>query len=218
MSTGLPSGTEFEPPKQNDRFELKTRSGRFLPHWTLNDSAYAVTFRLADSLPKSVRDDWIVERKDLATFAEKQKRPTSHYERDRLAFLSSPRVEAALDAGYGERWLQDERIAGLVVSALRRFDGERYSLLAWCVMPTHVHAVVRPSAGYDLPSIVHSWKSFTASRANRILRHTGVFWQREYYDHLIRYEQDLNHAVEYVLGNPVKAGLRNWKWVGMGTD
>ena len=84
-------------------------------------------------------------------------------------------------------------------------------------MPNHVHAVVQPLPGYEVPGIVHSWKSFTAKEANRLLGRTGQFWQPEPYDHLIRNENDFKRQVEYVLNNPVRAGLRNWKWVGRGT-
>jgi len=114
--------------------------------------------------------------------------------------------------------MRDDRIAQLVDGALRRFDRERYCLLAWCVMPNHVHAVIQPFDGHDLPSIVHSWKSFTPSRANRILNRSGEFWQREYYDHLIRDEQDLLHSIDYVLRNPDVAELVRWKWVGVGLN
>jgi REP element-mobilizing transposase RayT len=76
---------------------------------------------------------------------------------------------------------------------------------------------MQPTPGYDLPKIVHSWKSFTAKEANRLIGRTGQFWQPEPYDHLIRDEVDLQRQVEYVLSNPVRAGLKNWKWVGRGT-
>jgi REP element-mobilizing transposase RayT len=68
----------------------------------------------------------------------------------------------------------------------------------------------------ELPEILHSWKSFTAKEANKLLRRSGDFWQAEYNDHLIRDEADLRHPVRYVLDNPIKAGLKNWKWVGVG--
>ena len=64
---------------------------------------------------------------------------------------------------------------------------------------------------------MHSWKSFTANEANKRIRRTGEFWQPEYYDHLIRDDTDLRRQVEYVLNNPTRAGLSDWKWVGCGT-
>ena len=105
-------------------------------------------------------------------------------------------------------------VAEVVANALRHFDGKRYRLLAWCVMPNHVHAVLQPMGDHDLPAILHSWKSFTAHAINKLLGRSGPVWQSEYYDHLVRDQQDLIHHVAYVRENPVVAGLRGWKWVG----
>jgi REP element-mobilizing transposase RayT len=80
-------------------------------------------------------------------------------------------------------------------------------------MPNHVHVVLRVLPGNKLADVVHSWKSFTAKQANELLGRRGSFWQREYYDHLIRDEQELERAMRYVSENPAKAGLRDWKWV-----
>jgi REP element-mobilizing transposase RayT len=84
---------------------------------------------------------------------------------------------------------------------------------AWCVMPNHVHVLARLFPGVSLASVLHSWKSFTAKRANTMLHRGGAFWQREYYDHLIRDESEFEYAVQYVFDNPAKAGLSNWPWV-----
>jgi putative DNA methylase len=80
-------------------------------------------------------------------------------------------------------------------------------------MPNHVHAVVQPLATHALAAIVHSWKSFTAKEANHILGASGTFWQREYYDRVIRGEEHLRRVIDYVANNPVKSGLANWQWV-----
>ena len=78
-------------------------------------------------------------------------------------------------------------------------------------MPNHVHAVVEPLAGFDLPAIMHFWKSYSAHVINDILGRKGTVWQDEYYDHLIRDEGDLRHSIDYAWGNPEKAGLVEWK-------
>lgn len=93
------------------------------------------------------------------------------------------------------------------------FDDKRYRVYAWCIMPIHVHAVAQVFPAYRLPEILHSWKSFTAKAANRILATTGSFWQKEYYDPLIRNESQFQRAVKYVMENPEKANLQNWPWV-----
>ena len=114
--------------------------------------------------------------------------------------------------------MKRDNIARIVPEALLHFDGQRYWLHAWSVMPNHVHVVMEPIADHKLSDILHSWKSFTAKAANKILRRKGEFWQPESYDHLIRDQEDFNHAVAYVLSNPIKAGLYDWKWVGRGRD
>jgi REP element-mobilizing transposase RayT len=80
-------------------------------------------------------------------------------------------------------------------------------------MPNHVHVIFRLFPGQELAGVIRSWKLFTARKANRILGRSGVFWQREYYDRLIREDGELDRAIEYVLSNPERAGLKNWKWV-----
>jgi REP element-mobilizing transposase RayT len=103
--------------------------------------------------------------------------------------------------------------AEVVAGALRHFDGVRYKLYAWCVMPNHVHVVFLPFEGFSLSDIVHSWKSFSAQRINSSWGRRGTLWQREYYDHLIRNGEQFSRAVRYVAENPERARLKEWKWV-----
>jgi REP element-mobilizing transposase RayT len=128
----------------------------------------------------------------------------------------SRRIAQYEDAGHGACWLRDERIAALVEQALLHFDGKRYQLLAWCIMPNHVHALVETCEGWPLASVLHSWKSYTAHLANQALQQTGEFWFREYHDRFIRDEAHFNNALSYIEGNPVVAGLAgskdDWRW------
>ena len=165
----------------------------YLPHFDLPDLLQSITFRLADSLPQTVLDEMACE---LAAHP-KAKRQT---ERER-------RIAAYLDDGHGACWLKEPRLAALVENALLHFDGQRYRLLAWCVMPNHVHALVETKDRFPLSGVVHSWKSFTANEANKILGCTGDFWQREYHDRFIRDDDHYRNAVGYIENNPVKAGL-----------
>jgi REP element-mobilizing transposase RayT len=135
----------------------------------------------------------------------------------RLFDLYSERIEAYLDAGRGDCWLKDPRIGELIAGALRFFDGQRYELGPWVVMPNHVHAIVRPLGTHLLDEVVKSWKGFTAREANKLLgRAGGPFWAREYYDHLIRDDAERARLADYIHDNPVKAGLcarwEDWPW------
>jgi len=206
-----------------------------------------VTFRLAGTLPQSVLAAWAAEQEKAKERIRLRGDELTADEEAPIQRLFSDAVEAYLDAGEGDCWLRDARIAGLVADALKHFDGSRYQLHAWCVMPNHVHAVftvphavappsrrlegVAPASSRPeqdgrqdggatpLAVILHSWKSFTANQSNRTLGRTGEFWQREYYDHLIRDEADFRRCVRYTVDNPVKAGLcrsrKAWQWTGV---
>ncbi|MFM8810085.1 MAG: transposase, partial [Chthoniobacterales bacterium] len=204
------SGIGFQP--MNPQENVTIRSGANLPHWTQDGATYAVTFRLADSLPAQVLQQWqedrnhLLERSNAGNLSPKEK--------TEIQKLFTEKIDAALDAGHGKCLLARPEIAQLVQDALHHFDGQRYDLLAWCIMPNHVHVIFRPIAGSELSGILHSWKSYTATEANRRLQLTGPFWQAESFDHLVRDREDFENQVRYVLRNPEKASLRDWKWCG----
>jgi REP element-mobilizing transposase RayT len=164
----------------------------YLPHFDSAETTQFVTFRLADSLPRAVAEALAKLPDNLAE--------TDH----------------RLDGGFGSCWLKQPLVAELVQDALVHFDGQRYRLLAWCIMPNHVHVVVEPISGHILGSIMHTWKSFTAKEANRILGRNGPFWHKDYFDRFIRDEGHLARTIDYVENNPSKAGLVSvdtaWPW------
>jgi len=193
--------------------EVNIRSRGRLPHWEADGATYFVTFRLGDSLPQKVLASYQFERQDIVLTAQRQGREITATERKRLDELFSEKVEGYLDAGAGACHLSQPEIADMVAGALQFFESKRYRQFAWSVMPNHVHAVFRPLPGWTLESILHSWKSFTSKEANKLLKTEGQFWEPEYYDHLIRSEEEFQHYIEYVELNPVRAGLKDWKWV-----
>jgi REP element-mobilizing transposase RayT len=102
--------------------------------------------------------------------------------------------------------LRRPEIAALVQENLLHLDGTRYRLLAWVVMPNHVHALIEIRQT-PLAEILHGWKSFTGKAANRLLNRSGDFWRNEYFDRFIRDEEHFRKAMRYIESNPVKAGL-----------
>jgi REP element-mobilizing transposase RayT len=178
---------------------IKSR-GR-LPHWQADNATYFVTFRLRDSLPRAVTDALLGEREHLVRTC------ANSVERARLDAAFALRLDEELDRGAGSCLLSEH--GQTVENAMRHFDGDRYQLHAWCVMPNHVHVLLHVGRGSDVPRIVHSWKSFTAHQIGR-----GVIWQREYFDRLMRSPEDYVRTREYIRGNPGKAGLIDWPWVG----
>jgi len=201
---GISTGSvESVSPESSD---ITKRHGAFLPHWTKEGGIYSITYRLADSVPQEVIEEWKSEKERIEARAARQQ--ISLREEADLKRLMSDRVDALLDAGKGSCILRESDAANVVVENLTHFDGDRYRLHAWCVMPNHVHVVVEPLGGHQLGEILHSWKSYTAHKIGR-----GQVWQSEYYDHLIRDEADYERCVAYVLSNPEKAGLQGWKWI-----
>jgi REP element-mobilizing transposase RayT len=163
----------------------------YLPHFDESELVQMITFRLADSLPADV----LSALQEVATSQTDGKAVRWH------------RLDSLLDTHYGACHLRDPRIARLVEDAFFYFDGIRYHLLAWVIMPNHLHVLIGIKPGFPLAGVLHSWKSFTAKRANRILGRTGPFWQAEFFDRYIRDEKHLEEAIHYIHNNPVKAGL-----------
>jgi REP element-mobilizing transposase RayT len=177
-----------------------TSRGR-LPHWQADNAIYFITFRLRDSLPLNVSRALLAEREHL------RRTCATAVERSRLDAAFAVRHDQELDRGHGSGLLREH--GDVVAAALKHFDGSRYDLHAWCVMPNHVHVLLHVGRGQDVPTMIHSWKSFTAHKIGQ-----GPIWQREYFDRLIRNSDDYARTAAYVRGNPGKAGLRNWPWVG----
>ncbi|MFO7697230.1 MAG: transposase [Anaerolineae bacterium] len=161
----------------------------YLPHFDSPNVIQSITFRLADSLPGSYELDRALESVPDRPDARRQ------------------RLESLLDNGRGACVLKDPRAARIVEDALLYLDGERYRLLAWVVMPNHVHALVEIIEGHSLSRIMQSWKVRTARECNRVLGTIGRFWEPEYYDRYIRNERHLQNAILYIHSNPVVAGL-----------
>ena len=223
-----------DPPAASVGRDVETLTRRNLPHWYRPGAAHFLTFRLAGSLPNAALRKL---RRDLN--ASLARVPSGHPDaaarRADLHKRAFARYDALLHDAAGPKHLGDPRIAGLVARSLRFGDGRWYTLLCYCVMPNHVHAVFVPKAADELEEaaasdeqtneraprspltrIMHSIKSYTAGRANRVLGRTGPFWQRESYDHWVRDGGELGRIVEYVVHNPVAAGLveepAGWRW------
>jgi putative transposase len=170
------------------------RSRGYLPHYDASETVQHVVFRLADSLPAEV----------MQALEKAPKR------------IRLETAEATLDAGVGSRLLADPRAAAIVQAALLHFDAERYRLLVWCVMPSHVHVLVEQMTDWPLAQVLHNWKSFTAHAINGSLRRSGAVWAREYFDRMMRDDRQVEAARFYIENNPVAAGLcasaEDWPW------
>lgn len=92
-------------------------------------------------------------------------------------------------------------------NALRFHHGQRFDLLAWVVVPNHIHALLRVGDTTPLSKIIQNWKSLSAVAANKVLGRAGEFWQADYWDTFMRDEEQTRKAIRYIENNPVQARL-----------
>jgi REP element-mobilizing transposase RayT len=188
--------SEFRP---YDPHSVVRQTWRNLPHREQPGATYFVTFRLADSLPAEVRNR-LGEIRDL---------------NDRETFAW---IDRHLDAGSGSCLFSQTDPAEIVVSTLRHFDGNRYRLGAFVVMPNHVHALVQPLEPHTRQQVVHSWKSYTANILQRLTAIHGRLWQEEGFDRIVRDATELRVFHDYIFANPAAARLPDGSFiVGQGT-
>ncbi len=192
------------------------KTGRHLPHWRQEGATYFVTFRLADSIPKDKLVQWQVELREWLRRYPEPRTPEQEHE---YAELFAERFHRWLDDGLGDCWLRRPEISSMVEAALRFFDGRRYWLGQFVVMPNHVHVLVRPLGENALSEILHSWKSFTAKQINTALEREGKIWQDESFDCIVRDASALDRFSAYVQENPGKAKLSEGEFrVGQGSS
>lgn len=187
---------------------------RKLPHWTQPGATYFITFRTWDSLPAVLVKALQIEKR---VWLECHPKPWCDAEKRYYYRRFHGQIERWLDAGHGAGYLKDSELAGIVEESLLHFDGDRYSLDEYSVMPNHNHAIVQPQT-HTLKQILRTWKSYTANQLNRRLGKRGHFWMDETFDHLIRTVTSFRHFQQYILANPRKAGLQEGEYIlGKGT-
>jgi type I restriction enzyme R subunit len=140
--------------------------------------------------------------------------------------LAFARTDHWLDSFPANRVLENPELARVVVQAMLYFAGERYDLLAYVVMPSHIHWLFQPLPQWvaalevdprsPRERITYSVNRFSATICNRVLQRKGPFWQTESYDHWVRDPDELDRVIRYVEENPVKAGLvgkaEHWRY------
>ncbi len=180
------------PALRHYRTEDGWRSRGYLPHY---DSPYVfqfVTFRLADSLPTN-----LISRLKQINSLPSSCRSSQNYKT----------IEGMMDKGYGSCFLKLHKIASIVRDSIFHRNGKHYQLAAYCIMPNHVHLLIKLYENIKLSCTLKELKSYTASKANQILGRSGPFWAREYFDRYIRDKDHFETVRFYILNNPVKAHL-----------
>ena len=187
----------------NPKHIIKTH--RHLPHWKREGATYWITFRLADSLPKTKLASWKRER-DI--WLHWNPPPWDPDTRDAYQRLFGERLEYWLDAGYGSCVLRRRDCRECVRNCLMRFQNERLCIHHGVIMPNHVHLLLEPLQGEDISTLLKGIKGASGRGCNSNLHSRGTFWMDESYDHIVRDREEYAHYVRYIDSNPKKAKLR----------
>ena len=191
-----------------------------LPHWEQEDSTYFITWRTADSIPKQraeywhrLRAEWLRDHGISPDDSNWRRQVEVLPEEVRKEFRRFSRaLDEEMDACHGECLLKQRDCAAIISDALRYFEGERYLLGDFVVMPNHVRVLVGGMPRDAMKGQVKSWKRWSALGINKRLSRRGRFWQSESFDHLVRSQAAFDRFRRYIAENPVKAGLREGEY------
>ena len=193
-----------------DPYKPVTMYRRHMPHWRQDGATYFVTFRLADALPQ----DKLQELKRWRLKWEQQHpEPRSEKQWEEFVRQSFLLSERCMDEGFGECVFSDPSLAKIMTDAFLHFQDDRYTTSSFTVMPNHYHVAVKPLGTWALEKILDSWKGFVGHSVNKAIGRSGVLWQDESYDRIIRDEEHLFRVIQYIGNNPGKAGLTEENWV-----
>ena len=154
--------------------------------------------------------------------------PGARYAKRRLPHFELPWAIYAITISTAARRKLSPSSRTIVLNAFRHFHGSRYDLIAACVMPDHVHALLRPAPKanddegnpifWSLSELLQSIKSYTAHQINKAHGTSGSVWEKERFDRYVRSDRDLEEKFRYLLRNAWDSGLAGqnedcpWIW------
>ncbi|PHQ32437.1 hypothetical protein CEE69_25685 [Rhodopirellula bahusiensis] len=124
-----------------------------------------------------------------------------------LRFHKNRRWHGHLDDCHGDCCLRDMTARDVVAKSLRFFDGERYDLERFVIMPNHVHVLLQMQDGFLLRNQLREVLRFSAREINRQLGRRGSLWQSEPFDHIVRSPEQFEYLQGYIDRNPSNARL-----------
>jgi putative transposase len=184
------------------------------PHWSQAGAIVFITFRTHDSIPKDVmrrwereKQEWIRQRGHKGHWS--QVVPTlSDDQQQHFRQRFNRCREDFLDTCHGRCVLRQPELSKIVADSLLHFDGVRYRMGDFVVMPNHVHLLAAFATAEAMKRQCDSWLHYTAWHINRRLGEKGKFWQQEPFDHLVRSIEQYEYLRRYIAENPQKANLR----------
>jgi len=179
--------------------EIIISTGDILPHWHQSGKIQFVTFRLADSLPQVK----IIELKSLISNFERQHpKPWDETIIAKYHKIIGPRYERLLDNGYGDCILKGRNCQEIIKNSIFFYNDNKYNIIAFVIMPNHVHILLKLNDDYRLGTVIQSIKRHTAREINKLLVRKGAVWMKGYFDRIVRSEDHLKHYINYIINNP----------------
>ena len=176
-----------------------------LPHWVQPGVSYFFTFRMADSVPQGLLDDWVLQRN---TWLAHHPQPWSQADTWEYAERFTERMDAWLDAGHGSCALRDPEVRQIVEDSITKFDGLRHDLDSLVIMPNHVHLILKPHEGENVFKLIGGMKGGSARVCNaRLGRTNQAFWMEDSYNRIVRDYDELWAFRDYIQKNSVEARL-----------
>lgn len=174
-----------------------------LPHWEVVDGRYFVTIHLSGAIPRAGQQRIREISAELRRIGRQKHADRLKWQRKLFA-----EIEAWLDRAERRTDLADPRVAEMVVEAIEhRARLGAWTMFEYAVMPNHVHLFFE-LGNERLKPVLEGFKDWTGSRAARILRFEQQrFWQKEWFDHWSRSDEEDERIVEYIRQNPVRARL-----------
>lgn len=197
-----------------------------LPHLAPVGGCFFVTFRLNNSLPKVVYKKIVTDY----TKALRETQPTEDSIKNDILIKTYNKYFHQIDNLLDQErngLLQKEEIAKIIQERIDLFDGEYYNLIAYTIMPNHVHILLdfgmqvldkdglvtneKPDHYVQLDQVMRLIKGGSSFLINKKMNRSGPLWAKDSYDRLLRDLKERAYVIQYILDNPVKARLAD-RW------
>jgi putative transposase len=202
-----------------DKSENCDKCYRNSPHYQAEGTTYFVTFRLVGQVCEKNAEQLKSANINLKRTPSLPLIKQMHANRYYNLLDKEPNKEMELG---------NPETADLVAQAIKHQHEKEYNLIAYCIMPDHVHLVFHIDqldesakqqngiSPYVVTNILGSLKKYTDLHTKDMHHADGETWQHESYDRILHNRNELERVISFVVHNPVEAGLvsnwQEWRW------